>query len=92
MASSRRKGLSSSRWERLRLEILDRDGYRCKACGKAGKLEVDHVVPMWQGGEKWDPANLQTLCVGCHIAKTRGEFSRPDPAREKWRRLIASRV
>ena len=36
-------------------------------------MEVDHVIPEHLGGETWDPANLQALCRGCHIQKTRIE-------------------
>ena len=37
-------------WRRVRLQVLDRDGYRCTACGKAGILEVDHIVELKAGG------------------------------------------
>ena len=33
-------------WERTRLAVFARDGYRCKACGKSGRLECDHVEPL----------------------------------------------
>ena len=81
--------MPSRRWARVRREVLERDGYRCQGCGKAGVLEVDHVVPVSAGGDRWDLANLQALCRGCHIAKTRNETGpRPSPARERWDRLI----
>ena len=38
------------RWGVVRRFILKRDGYRCRACGKAGRLEVDHIVP---GQARW---------------------------------------
>ena len=48
--------------------MLERDGYRCRSCGKAGRLEVDHIEPLWEGGaEELD--NLQALCKTCHIKK-----------------------
>ena len=38
----------------------------CRACMEEGKvtlgLVTDHIVPISQGGERWDDANLQTLC------------------------------
>ena len=75
-------------WRRLRLQILERDGYRCRTCERAGRLEVDHIQPIRKGGIEYDPGNLQVLCRGCHIEKTRLEQTRhrPDP---KWQRLVA---
>jgi 5-methylcytosine-specific restriction protein A len=34
---------------------------------------VDHIVPVKQGGERFDRSNLQSLCVPCHNAKTASE-------------------
>ncbi len=63
--------VSSRAWETVRLQILNRDGYRCRNCGKPGRLEVDHIEPVSVGGSYFDPDNLQALCRSCHIAKTR---------------------
>jgi len=38
-------------------------------------LEVDHIVPVSEGGHPFDPANLQTLCEECHKDKTARENS-----------------
>ena len=77
--------LDSRRWQRLRLGIFERDGWRCVQCGRAGRLECDHKIPLDRGGDPYDRANLQTLCRGCHVAKTRAERERPDPERDAWR-------
>ena len=38
--------LSLARWKRVRRAAIERDGYRCRACGKAaGRFEVDHIIP-----------------------------------------------
>ena len=77
------------RWEQLRLEILHRDGYRCRTCGRAGRLEVDHITPISKGGDPWNPANLQSLCRGCHLDKTRRELARPEhPEAAAWRAFL----
>ena len=34
-----------------RRQVFKRDGYRCVDCGRAGKLEGDHVVPLHRGGD-----------------------------------------
>ena len=76
-------------WARLRRRILERDGYRCRACGRPGRLEVDHVQPLHQGGAALDPTNLQALCGPCHVAKsTRERGGPPDPEREAWREFL----
>ena len=90
--SKHHAALDAKRWQLLRLRIFERDGWRCRACGKAGRLECDHVVPLHRGSDPYDPANLQTLCVACHVAKSRAEREPPDPGREAWRALVAELV
>ena len=47
----------------------------CPVCQAQGYTvagaEVDHRVPLAQGGRLMDRANLQHLCTPCHDAKTR---------------------
>jgi 5-methylcytosine-specific restriction endonuclease McrA len=47
-------------------------------------LEVDHIIPVSEGGHPFDPANLQTLCTDCHKHKTARENSErgTTPSRE----------
>jgi 5-methylcytosine-specific restriction protein A len=53
-----------------------RDGYRCAKCGRiANDHDVDHKVPLHQGGKDED-ANCQLLCTGtgrCHEQKSAQE-------------------
>ena len=83
-----RKGERPSRrqWSRVRTTALDRDAWACVKCGKAGRLEVDHIKPLDAGGALYDLANLQTLCRGCHLERHRGRA--PDPEVAKWRRYL----
>ena len=57
---------------KLRFEVLKRDGYRCRVCGRSrsegAQLEVDHIVPVSKGG-KTIMSNLQTLCRECNRGK-----------------------
>ena len=81
----------TARWQRLRRRVLAMDGYRCRACGRAGRLEVDHKRPVGRGrgGDVWAMGNLQSLCRGCHIRKTRAENRRElTPAEIRWQRLV----
>ena len=79
--------IPSRTWARVRRSILERDGYRCAKCGRAGRLEVDHVTPLDHGGAALDPNNLQTLCRDCHIEKT---YREAGGTGEKlaWRRFV----
>ena len=80
--------LDAKRWALVRLRTFARDRWRCRTCGRAGRLECDHVVPLHRGGAEYDPENLQSLCRQCHIRKTAGELRKPDPARDAWRTLV----
>ena len=42
--------LDRPRWDRVRRAVLRRDGWRCVQCGRAGRLEVDHITPLDRGG------------------------------------------
>ena len=42
----------------------------CEKCGTQVAVEVDHVVPLDQGGAPYAPENLSSLCSPCHWAKT----------------------
>jgi 5-methylcytosine-specific restriction protein A len=61
-----------ARWQALRLMVIRRDPV-CKDCGNEPSNTADHVVPVRDGGAKWDMANLQGLCAGCHNRKTQKE-------------------
>lgn len=60
------------RWQKMRLEVLNRDGFKCQMCGSAEKtLHVHHLS--YSGIDNpWDihPNLLITLCVECHEVET----------------------
>jgi 5-methylcytosine-specific restriction endonuclease McrA len=39
-------------------------------------FEVDHKVALVNGGDMWDVANLQVLCIECHKKKTREDLKK----------------
>ena len=85
-------GLQKRRWERVRRAVFERDGYRCRSCGRAGRLEADHINPMERepGQDPYDWNGLQTLCRNCHINKTAAENRRElTPAEAAWRDFVA---
>jgi 5-methylcytosine-specific restriction enzyme A len=78
-ASPWRKWYKTSRWRSLRMEILLRDHFTCKMCGRVegrtSRLVCDHIKPH-RGNESlfWDQSNLQTLCADpCHNSKKQQE-------------------
>ena len=86
MAGSRNHAaLNQGRWRRVRREALERDNWTCQNCGRYGN-ECDHIRPLFRGGAAYDLGNLQILCRGCHIKKSRGEVETPIPGREAWRK------
>ncbi|MCL4780693.1 MAG: HNH endonuclease [Gammaproteobacteria bacterium] len=59
-------------WERLRNWYLS-DHPVCEIrthCRGEAATEVDHVIPISQGGARLDQGNLQATCRRCHNAKT----------------------
>ena len=78
-------------YRRLRRRILDERGWRCEDCGRAGRLELHHVIEVADGGTD-HPDNLKVLCKGCHMA---AHGRKPDglaAARRQWRAEIARRL
>ena len=65
--------LNARRWKLARRAALDRDGWRCVKCGRAGRLQVDHIQPLSAGGDGYALSNLQSLCFADHLDKTWGE-------------------
>lgn len=80
--SSHHVRLDARRWAAVRHAAFDRDGWRCTACGKAGRLEAHHEPPLRDGADPYDLDGIRTLCRECHI-----ERHRPDdmtPGRAGW--------
>jgi ATP-dependent DNA helicase RecQ len=57
--------LDAVSYERLRQQILRRDGWRCQSCGTMGNLEVHHKQFRSHLGDDSEE-NLITLCASCH--------------------------
>lgn len=60
---------------RLRFQVMKRDKFKCRACGRSPALDhavllhVDHVTP-WDAGGETVLDNLQTLCETCNLGKS----------------------
>lgn len=62
--------LKSPKWQKKRLEILNRDNFTCTCCGdKKTELHGHHLK---YTKEPYDAPNedLETLCKNCHLIKT----------------------
>ena len=60
-------------------KVLARDPI-CRVCNQRLSTEVDHIVPLSQGGDPWDLDGLQGICGPCHHVKSGQEFA-SDPFR-----------
>jgi 5-methylcytosine-specific restriction endonuclease McrA len=63
---TRRIRLNQDDYEKLRQEVLQRDGWKCQSCGSMSNLEVHHRQFRSQAGDDLGQ-NLITLCVACHL-------------------------
>lgn len=64
--------LKDPRWQKKRLEILDRDKWCCQKCFDDQSTLVVHHKIYLQDKEPWDYPNhlLITLCEDCHECET----------------------
>ena len=91
--------IRGAQWERVRRYAIVDAGRKCQRCGRAGRLEVHHRVPIAKGGAPFHPWNLEVICRRCHFDAHREESrqrgrERPvkremDPARLEWMRYIS---
>jgi HNH endonuclease len=60
--------VSPGEWEKLRMQVLTRDGFICVYCEETGSVECDHVVPVSRGGPS-TLENVFTACKRCNLEK-----------------------
>lgn len=63
--------LQDPRWQRKRLEVIQRDDFKCQHCGADEKpLQIHHIAYNFQ--DPWEIENrlLLSLCADCHDAET----------------------
>lgn len=69
----------SPQWRRIRQQVLERDGYQCQIRGPRCQRianQVDHIVPVADGGPIYDPANLRAACSACNISRAQRQKQR----------------
>jgi 5-methylcytosine-specific restriction endonuclease McrA len=63
----RRLRLDTTNYRELQWQVLERDGWRCQACGSMQHLQVHHLkFRSHSGGD--EEQNLITLCAQCHAS------------------------
>jgi 5-methylcytosine-specific restriction endonuclease McrA len=82
-------------WEAVKLEVFNRDRWRCRYCGYDGSksfeawlrggFHCDHLRPRSEGGED-TVENCVTACTPCNLAKGDKWFSTLEAA-QHWLRL-----
>lgn len=61
----------SSEWKALRSAVVQERGRQCQDCGSVtGRVYVDHVRELKDGGAPLDRSNLRIRCASCHVEKT----------------------
>ena len=80
--------MRGKRWREYRKELLSEAGYRCSKCNRPGRLEIDHITPISEGGRKWARENLQVLCRDCHFLKSGYPMPKHVEERAEWSRYV----
>lgn len=73
MTTTYSQKLTDPRWQRKRLEVMQRDDWKCVCCRESKmQLEVHHI-DYWNGKEPWeyDLDMLITLCHECHTEESK---------------------
>jgi 5-methylcytosine-specific restriction endonuclease McrA len=66
-------GGSTRTWRKLRMYVLNRDGFACQVLTRSGEAcgawatHVDHIVPLSKGGPKYDDRNCRAACSSCNL-------------------------
>jgi 5-methylcytosine-specific restriction endonuclease McrA len=68
--------LLDPRWQKKRLEILQRDDWRCQSCGEKEKTLHVHHTEYFHGCDPWDYPDILmiTLCDHCHESEHDNEL------------------
>ncbi len=69
-----RKQYRTKRWRALSRHVLAEEPLCDCGCGGL-TVEVDHIVPVEDGGGMWDRSNLKARCHVSHSRKTRTDVA-----------------
>jgi 5-methylcytosine-specific restriction endonuclease McrA len=61
------KFYESAAWRKFRLWYAARHPKQCTMCMQhTTRVALDHIVPILQGGERFNENNVRWLCFRCH--------------------------
>lgn len=68
MAKTYYEKLKDPRWQKLRLQVFERDEWKCTRCGEKKKTLSVHHWSYSKSGNPWDVGidDLDTVCEYCH--------------------------
>ena len=78
--------INRRRWALVRRAAFERDGYRCRACGRPGRLEAHHEPPLRKGADPYRLEGVVTMCRDCHITHHREEGRTVDQL--AWQKFV----
>lgn len=69
--------LRDPRWQKMRLQIMERDGFACRVCSATTKPLNVHHLAYFPHADPWDypPKMLITLCDDDHKAEEEGKIA-----------------
>jgi 5-methylcytosine-specific restriction endonuclease McrA len=79
---------NDARWKKAKARAIRDSGGYCQLCGNAltdaprstpWATEVDHILPLSQGGDPFDPGNLRAVHRACHAKRSKGQAVVPVP-------------
>jgi len=77
-SSNKQRRTAGRRWMAMRHVVLVEEPI-CKICGRKASTQVDHIIPLSQGGTD-ERDNLQGICDNCHEEKTAKDLGiKPPP-------------
>lgn len=76
--------LRDPRWQKMRLEVMQRDAFTCQDCGDATRTLNVHHKFYRPAADPWDypVASLVTLCEDCHEERTESTNETKEAERE----------
>lgn len=77
--------IRSKEWKQIAAKVMERDGYRCRCCGRTAeeaKLSVHHCTYENLFDESEHLTDLITVCTVCHLSIHRN--------RNNWQRFRIS--
>lgn len=80
-----KKYIRSKEWKQIAQQVMERDGYRCRCCGRTkdeAKLSVHHSTYEHLFDEQDNLCDLITVCTTCHLCIHRN--------RNNWQRFRIS--